>query len=497
MSIKKYLRNSPNFLDISYKKITKKFTFCTHASSSSLPTFTPNQKNRFNIPRLTSYDTLNYKEPPKSCTMLVRDFIDDSLYNPNYGYFSKNVAIFSTSDDNVVKFNEIKDNLEFLNVVGKQYQEFENNLEKEDKQFLRQIRHTPTELFKPWYGYSIAKYIATEYNLNPQNDLIIYELGAGNGTLMLNILDYLQKFEPAIYKKTKYRVVEISHRLAAEMQKSKNNKNQRVGFLGSSGGRDAAAKTLNNHHDCIEIINKNIFDWCEVVNENCFFLACEVLDNFAHDVIRYDAINEKPLQGVVIIDNEGDFEEVYEPINDPLISKLLSIRNQTSYKSPVLQNRLLRKLRNKLPLAYNMTQSEFIPTKLLQFLIVLKHYFPKHRLIITDFYKLTNSILQQDGGGIGDNAPAVQTRFQQTMIPCSTYLVKPGYFDIIFPINFELLKDLYQLMFFSSKSSLDEKVKILTHKNFMERYADLNKTKTSSGENPLLLYYENVKFLLT
>ncbi|CAJ0829983.1 3166_t:CDS:2 [Entrophospora sp. SA101] len=119
MSIKKYLRNSSNFLDISYKKISKKFTFCTRASSSLLSTFTPNQKNRFNIPRLTSYDILNYKEPPKSCTMLVRDFIDDSLYNPNYGYFSKNVAIFSTPDDDVVKFNEIKDNLEFLNVVGK------------------------------------------------------------------------------------------------------------------------------------------------------------------------------------------------------------------------------------------------------------------------------------------------------------------------------------------------------------------------------------------
>ncbi|CAJ0748537.1 22267_t:CDS:2, partial [Entrophospora sp. SA101] len=55
----------------------------------------------------------------------------------------------------------------------------------------------------------------------------------------------------------------------------------------------------------------------------------------------YDAINEKPLQGVVIIDYEGDIEE------------------------------------------------------------------------------LTNSILQQSGGEVGgDNAPVVQTRFQQTMIPC-------------------------------------------------------------------------------
>src|SRR4051812_2926617 len=33
--------------------------------------------------------------PPHGVKMLVRDFIEDSLYNPNYGYFPKQATIFS------------------------------------------------------------------------------------------------------------------------------------------------------------------------------------------------------------------------------------------------------------------------------------------------------------------------------------------------------------------------------------------------------------------
>lgn len=32
-----------------------------------------------------------YTSPPVSVTMLTKTFIHDSLYNPNYGYFSKQV----------------------------------------------------------------------------------------------------------------------------------------------------------------------------------------------------------------------------------------------------------------------------------------------------------------------------------------------------------------------------------------------------------------------
>jgi hypothetical protein len=45
--------------------------------------------------RVTAEDLTTHKTPPKRVKMLVRDFIHDSLYNPNYGYFPNNAVIFS------------------------------------------------------------------------------------------------------------------------------------------------------------------------------------------------------------------------------------------------------------------------------------------------------------------------------------------------------------------------------------------------------------------
>ena len=45
--------------------------------------------------RYTASDLARLTHPPRCAGMLVRDFIEDSLYNPNYGYFSKKALIFS------------------------------------------------------------------------------------------------------------------------------------------------------------------------------------------------------------------------------------------------------------------------------------------------------------------------------------------------------------------------------------------------------------------
>ena len=41
-------------------------------------------------------------------------------------------------------------------------------------------------------------------------------------------------------------------------------------------------------------------------------------------------------------------------------------------------------------------------------------------------------------------APVVQTRIRGTMVPCDTFLVKQGYFDIFFPTDFNKLRDMYE-----------------------------------------------------
>jgi len=166
--------------------------------------------------------------------------------------------------------------------------------------------------------------------------------------------------------------------------------------------------------------------------------------------------------------------------------------------------------------------------------LTLRQHFPRHRLLLSDFSSLPDTIP-------GVNSPVVQTRYQNTTVPCSTLFVQPGYFDIFFPTNFERLRDMYEHVlslpdpaldptrvspmsgngsalslgsnFFSSYHPSDRrkpldgvisasglpvgerKSNVFTHAEFLETYADLDKTKLRNGENPMLEYYQNVKFL--
>lgn len=76
--------------------------------------------------------------------MLVRDFIEDSLYNPNYGYFPKQATIFNAQDI-AFDFPRLRDSVEFQEEVASKYAEYGSD--KHDGPG-RQLWHTPTELFK-------------------------------------------------------------------------------------------------------------------------------------------------------------------------------------------------------------------------------------------------------------------------------------------------------------------------------------------------------------
>ncbi len=214
----------------------------------------------------------------------------DSHYNDSYGYFSKQVVIFTPGEP--FDFNKMQDEPEFHRLLGRRYTEFEDKLDAIEPNDTRQLWHTPTELFRPYYGEAIARYLVTNYMLSqyPYHDLIIYEMGAGNGTLMLNILDYIRTHHPSVYDRTKFKIIEISSSLA------KLQANQ---LLSSADAQGHASK--------VEIINKSIFQWDQLIPSPSYFLVMEVFDNFAHDSIRYDPATEEPMQGTVLIDTQGDF----------------------------------------------------------------------------------------------------------------------------------------------------------------------------------------------
>jgi SAM-dependent MidA family methyltransferase len=113
--------------------------------------------------------------------------------------------------------------------------------------------------------------LVAEYRLNlfPYEDLVIYEIGAGNGTLMGDILDYIAAEDPEVYDRTRYRIIEISGRLQ-ELQKGRvRGGNDDVAMKATARGKGHASK--------VEVLGGSIFDWDKIVPEPCFFLALEVL----------------------------------------------------------------------------------------------------------------------------------------------------------------------------------------------------------------------------
>ena len=111
-------------------------------------------------------------------------------------------------------------------------------------------------LLQPWYAQAVARCLVSEYLLKyfPYEDFNIYEIGAGNGTLARDILDFLQAEYPAVYERTKYTIIEISEKLAGRQR-----------------------QLLQPTHPCVNVVNKSIFRWRTKEPSPCFFVAMEVV----------------------------------------------------------------------------------------------------------------------------------------------------------------------------------------------------------------------------
>jgi hypothetical protein len=112
--------------------------------SSSSPS--PRSSTSGPSPRLSSKRPLTALQTSQpsvgSHRLLGRDFIHDSLYHPDYGYFSKHAVIFSPPQP--IHFPSLQSSLEFTDAIAQMYLQYDE-VEEDDA---LQVWHTPTEMFK-------------------------------------------------------------------------------------------------------------------------------------------------------------------------------------------------------------------------------------------------------------------------------------------------------------------------------------------------------------
>lgn len=399
---------------------------------------------------------LKYTRPPE----LVREFISDCLYNERDGYFQKHVNILSTKDASI-PFTELKDQDEYNSRLDGMYKEQTKGL-----QFF-QLWHTPSELFRPWFGRSIAGYIQTRASV--KDPIVIYEVGPGNGTLCDDICNFFK--DTPIFNRLEYHLIEVSRHLV------------------ESQLRPLQKKYPNQLH----IHNCSFLEWKKIEHRPAFILAIEMFDNLPQDRIRF--ADDGSLEQAMVVTNDqaryGDeqkrFTEIFVPATDSLLVDTVNAMDASGYSWPSLQRSLKDSLLDSWPLtAFEFPRpwkTEFIPTGPFSFIKTLVTCFPHHSLVMTDFDSLPDTIS-------GHGSPVVQTRYKGETVACSTYLLQRGLFDIFFPQNFSLLAAIHQHLTVNGKSEITK------HADFYSHFVDTNQTRTMSGYNPALEDFANVSFLL-
>lgn len=427
---------------------------------------------------------------------LVRDWIRDSLYAPKTGYFNSSRVINSPGVIN------------FKTLLGRA--EYETRLQE---LYYAGVQgwSTPVEIFQPYYAQAILRFIlshltpsvndaafvtkqfqqapsAAPYGLDtpmphhlrlgtpllrrdraePLFPLRIVEMGAGNGTCALNILDHLQAYYPAVYKTCRYTVLEISESLCAQQ-------------------RDLLAV----HGDHVRIHRANAIDWrrppaelaaAQREREHTFVIGLEVLDNLPHDKVAlghqvtvvprvlYDpAADPTPREVKPLLNTSAqprDWVEVAAPVSDAAVRDTLGLweryqaaraaagetaateSDATAGGSVPWWGRIFVKWSLARARKRQVRDVVYLPTDAVRLLRAVRANFPSHTLILADFDQLPSTERRP-----GLLAPVVARKADAAVdrgetVDEDSYLATAGSCDIFFPTDFKFLKFAYKSIMF-------------------------------------------------
>lgn len=216
----------------------------------------------------------------KKITMPVSEFINDRLYAKSEGYFTKKETQLGFMDKPIP----------FPDIFG--YEDYSKMLHE---RYPKNAWLTPSEIFKPYYGMTIGNYIdfimkqmQSKGTAARGQQVKIIEVGAGNGSAAVAILNFYKLYRPSSYKNIQYTIVEISEPLIKRCKDQLSKQHPQL---------------IANSQ--IRFVNSSILDYASVSNDLTFVILLEVLDNMPHERIYFKEDSEDIEMAMVEIDGDS------------------------------------------------------------------------------------------------------------------------------------------------------------------------------------------------
>jgi hypothetical protein len=399
--------------------------------------------------------------------MLVRDFIATKLYGARLGYFAASNPIISPSAP--LAFHEMLGQADYREAIANLFSR------NPTKHWL-----TPNELFRPHYSNALARWIG----LRRPRPASLFEIGGGNGTNALHVLDYLQLQAPDTYDAiAKYHLVEISQVLADKQRQ---------------------VLSASSHANKVEVHHQDFLLWNSTVSEPCVVIALEVLDNLPHDKLLVSRRDGGWRQVLVRDDSREEVDELLvdevamrtaELFGDGLVRES-SVHPMVWWPPSEMIKHLVtgrvRRQRELFERSNGEYQAVFVPSGCTQMLRVLRKHFPLHSLFVADFDSLPLGSVDDDKQPVGSlrgcvNSPIVSSMDETTgkRVDHPTYLV-PTSADVFFQTDFALLSAAYQAEAGNAATG-----QVYKSSAFLRKYGNVALTQTRSGFNPMLEDFEN------
>lgn len=304
--------------------------------------------------------------------VLARDWISESLYHPDYGYFNTDAS----------PVGQLPEQLPFTRLYGQQeyLQQLRSWYDKLQTSWL-----TPAEIFHPVYGQAVASAML-QHSSKVSTPVNIIEVGGGSGRLAKDVLDHLQAQAPDQYKDCSYTSLEISPKLA-HIQRQK-------------------VLADGKHADQYRVLQQDAVDsssWSTVNPKPCIILLMEVLDNLPHDRVWRNSTEAEWQETWVQTSTNAEEKfpkEVTRPVADNSVWACLDLAQQEQQHlppQPWLHATMDWLLGQVSPSGHASEQILWLPTTSLQLLQHICKARPNHLIIAADFDELPEVVVPGQG----------------------------------------------------------------------------------------------------